>query len=165
VTGREQRVEGGKRKAVIIGRREFVATPAAFRLLPAAFSRRQRGFTLLELMIVISIIIILAMIAVATYQKTVLAAREATLREDLFQMRKMIDQYYADKAKLPQSLDDLVTAGYIQEIPIDPMTDQRDWQPEFGEDPGSTDNTQGLVNVRSASNDLDSDGSRRYSEW
>ena len=116
-------------------------------------------------MIVISILVILAMIAMATYQKTVLAAKEATLREDLFQMRKMIDQYYADKARLPQSLDDLVSAGYIQEIPIDPMTEQRDWQQEFGEDPGSTDNSQGLVNVRSSSNDLDSDGSRRYSEW
>jgi general secretion pathway protein G len=126
---------------------------------------RSRGFTLLELMIVISILVILAMIAMATYQKTVLAAKEATLREDLFQMRKMIDQYYADKAKLPQSLDDLVTAGYIKEIPIDPMTDQRDWTPEFGEDPGSTDGAQGVINVRSASNDLDSEGTRRYSEW
>ena len=116
-------------------------------------------------MIVISILVILAMIAMATYQKTVLAAKEATLREDLFQMRKMIDQYYADKARLPQSLDDLVSAGYIQEIPIDPMTEQRDWQQEFGEDPGSTDSAQGLINVRSSSNDLDSDGSRRYSEW
>jgi general secretion pathway protein G len=116
-------------------------------------------------MIVISILVILAMIAMATYQKTVLAAKEATLREDLFQMRKMIDQYYADKAKLPQSLDDLVSAGYIREIPIDPMTDQRDWTPEFGEDPGSAEGSQGLVNVRSASNDLDAEGTRRYSEW
>ena len=116
-------------------------------------------------MIVISILVILAMIAMATYQKTVLAAKEATLREDLFQMRKMIDQYYADKAKLPQSLDDLVSAGYMQDIPVDPMTQERDWQQEFGEDPGSTDSAQGLINVRSSSNDLDSDGSRRYSEW
>ncbi|HWS53612.1 MAG TPA: type II secretion system protein [Pyrinomonadaceae bacterium] len=130
-----------------------------------ALRRPQSGFTLLELMIVISILVILAMIAVAQYNKTVLAAKEATLREDLFQMRRMIDQYYADKAKLPQSLDDLVTAGYVTEIPVDPMTDQRDWQVEFGEDPGSSDNSQGVINVRSASNDLDSEGSRRYSEW
>ena len=123
------------------------------------------GFTLLELMIVISILVILAMIAVGQYNKTVLAAKEATLREDLFQMRKMIDQYAADKAKLPQSLDDLVTAGYLNEIPIDPMTDQRDWQVEFGDDPGSADNSQGVINIRSASNDIDSSGSRRYSEW
>ncbi|HEV3468724.1 MAG TPA: type II secretion system protein, partial [Pyrinomonadaceae bacterium] len=126
---------------------------------------RSKGFTLLELMIVISILVILAMIAVAQYNKTVLAAKEATLREDLFQMRRMIDQYYADKAKMPQSLDDLVTAGYLNEIPIDPITDQRDWQVEFGEDPGSTDNSQGVINVRSASNDIDSSGTRRYSEW
>ncbi len=132
---------------------------------PAARRPQSAGFTLLELMIVISILVILAMIAVAQYNKTVLAAKEATLREDLFQMRKMIDQYYADKAKLPQSLDDLVTAGYLNEIPIDPMTDQRDWQVEFGDDPGSPDNSQGVINVRSASNNVDSEGSRRYSEW
>ena len=138
--------------------------PSAIRHPPSK-SPQSNGFTLLELMIVISILVILAMIAVATYQKTVLAAKEATLREDLFQMRKMIDQYYADKAKLPQSLDDLVSAGYIHEVPIDPMTDQRDWQQEFGEDPGSTDGAQGLINIRSSSNDIDSEGSKRYSEW
>src|ERR1044072_1231672 len=75
--------------------------------LPSASSRGARGFTLLELMIVISILVILALIAMAQYNRTVLAAKEATLREDLFTMRKMIDQYAADKGKLPQSLDDL----------------------------------------------------------
>ena len=127
--------------------------------------RRERGFTLLELMIVISILVILALIAVAQYNKTVLAAREATLREDLFTMRKMIDQYAADKGRLPQSLSDLQSAGYVHEIPIDPMTDAADWQVEFGDDPGSTGSEQGVVNVRSSSNDLSSDGSTRYSEW
>ena len=73
-------------------------------------------------MIVISILVILAMIAMAQYNRTVLAAKEATLREDLFTMRKLIDQYAADKGKLPQSLDDLQSAGYIHEIPVDPMT-------------------------------------------
>ena len=126
---------------------------------------RQGGFTLLELMIVISILVILALIAMATYNRTVLAAKEATLREDLFTMRKMIDQYAADKGKLPQTLDDLRSAGYIHDIPIDPMTDAADWQVEFGEDPGSTGGEQGVTNVRSASGDTSSDGSSRYNEW
>jgi general secretion pathway protein G len=116
-------------------------------------------------MIVISILVILALIAMAQYNKTVQAAKEATLREDLYTMRKMIDQYAADKGKLPASLDDLQSAGYVHEIPLDPMTDQKDWQPEMGDDPGSTDGSQGLVNVHSASGDLSSDGSTRYSDW
>ena len=123
------------------------------------------GFTLLELMIVISILVILAMIAMAQYNRTVLAAKEATLREDLFTMRKMIDQYAADKGKLPQSLQDLQSAGYIHQIPVDPMTDAADWQVEYGDDPGSPGGDQGVVNVRSSSNEVSSDGSTRYSEW
>jgi general secretion pathway protein G len=134
--------------------------------LPTAYSRKgQRGFTLLELMIVISILVILAMIGMSQYNKTVLAAKEATLREDLFTMRKMIDQYAADKGKLPASLADLQSAGYIHEIPIDPTTDQADWQIEFGEDPGATDGSQGVTNVRSASGETSSDGATRYNEW
>ena len=137
----------------------------AYCLLPSAYSRKARGFTLLELMIVISILVILAMIAMAQYNRTVLAAKESTLRHDLFTMRKMIDQYAADKGKLPQSLDDLKSAGYMHDIPIDPMTDDADWQVEFGEDPGSTGGEQGVTNVRSSSGEISSDGSTRYSEW
>ena len=137
----------------------------AYCQLPAAYSRGARGFTLLELMIVISILVILALIAMGQYNRTVLAAKEATLREDLFTMRKMIDQYAADKGKLPQSLSDLQSAGYLHDIPIDPMTDAADWQVEFGEDPGSTGGEQGVTNVRSSSGDVSSDGSTRYSEW
>ena len=138
---------------------------SAYRRLPAARARAARGFTLLELMIVISILVILALIAMSQYNKTVQAARESTLREDLFTMRKMIDQYAADKGKLPQSLDDLRGAGYIHDIPIDPMTDAADWQVEFGEDPGSTGGEQGVTNVHSSSGDVSSDGASRYSEW
>jgi general secretion pathway protein G len=116
-------------------------------------------------MIVISILVILALIAMAQYNQTVRAAKESTLRQDLFTMRQMIDQYAADKGKLPQSLDDLRGAGYIHEIPIDPMTDAADWQVEFGEDPGSTGGEQGVTNVRSASGDISADGSSRYNEW
>ena len=126
---------------------------------------RQRGFTLLELMIVISILVILALIAMAQYNKTVLASREATLRYDLYTMRKMIDQYAADKGRLPQSLDELVQAGYIDKLPIDPITDQSDWQVDFGDDPGSTEGAQGVTNIHSASGEVSSDGSTRYSDW
>lgn len=110
-------------------------------------------------MIVISIIIILALIVLPKYNETVLVAKEATLRDDLFQMRKMIDQYAADKGKLPQSLDDLVSAGYLGKIPPDPMTGQPDWVVVPGEDATSTEGGQGIVNVCSSSSDQSSDGS------
>ena len=143
------------------------ASPSRFPSSP--FTRlplsAQRGFSLLELMIVISILVILAMIAMGMYSKTVLAAKEATLRQDLHTMNRMIDQYAADKGKLPQSLEDLTSAGYLPEIPIDPITEQKDWVLEFGDDPGSTDSSQGVIRVRSAATDVASDGSSRYSEW
>ena len=142
----------------------LINRPRFFNPQSAIRNPQSRGFTLLELMIVISILVILAMIGIAQYQKTVLAAREATLREDLFQMRKMLDQYAADKGELPDSLDKLVEAGYIREVPTDPMTDAKDWQTEFGDDPNSTEGSQGIVNVRSASGETASDGSR-YSDW
>jgi general secretion pathway protein G len=165
VTGKGKAADGRRQTAVetrSYGARVF--SPAS-RLLPTAYSRNARGFTLLELMIVISILVILALIAMAQYNRTVLAAKEATLREDLFTMRKMIDQYAADKGHLPASLQDLEDAGYIHELPTDPMTDQKDWQVEVGEDPGSTEGGQGVRNVRSNSSDTASDGTSRYSEW
>ena len=116
------------------------------------------GFTLLELMIVISIIVILALIVLPQYNGTTQAAREAVLRDNLYQMRKMIDQYAADKGKLPQSLDDLVSAGYLRDIPVDPMTGQRDWNAVTGEDPYSIEGGTGVTNVCSASPDQASDG-------
>ena len=125
---------------------------------------QSKGFTLLELMIVISIIIILAMMVLPAYQRTVQQAKESVLRDDLFQLRKMLDQYAADKGQLPQSLDDLVSAGYVREIPVDPMTDRAEWNPTFGPDPTSAEGGQGVTDVHSLSTDLGSDG-RPYSEW
>jgi len=125
---------------------------------------QSKGFTLLELMIVISVIIILAVIVMPQYLRTVQHAREATLQDSLFQMRKMIDQYAADKGRLPQSLDDLVSAGYLREVPIDPMTEARDWSVETGQDPLSADGGSGVTDVHSSSSEVGSDG-RPYNQW
>ena len=130
------------------------SSPSAVRRSPSP------GFTLLELMIVISVIIILALIVMPLYNRTVQAAKEAVLREDLQQMRKMIDQYAADKGKLPSSGQDLVSAGYLHAIPDDPMTENvgDDWNWVMGDDPNLGEGGSGLVNVCSSSGDTDSQG-------
>jgi general secretion pathway protein G len=129
-----------------------------------SLSTRSRGFTLLELMIVITVIIILAAVVLPQYQKTILATREAVLREDLSKMRSLIDQYAADKQKLPQSLADLVSGGYVRELPKDPITGQADWTTTTGDDPNSSSGEQGVTDVHSASSDVSSEGTP-YSEW
>jgi general secretion pathway protein G len=129
-------------------------------------SRRQRGFTLIELMIVVSIILILISTAVPLYQQSVLRAREAVLSQNLFTLRSVIDQYTMDKQKAPQSLDDIVQAGYLKQIPVDPITNTRDsWQVDQEDVLESVDQTQtGISNVHSGAQGAGSNGVP-YSEW
>ena len=123
-------------------------------------------FTLLELIIVMIIMAILLSIAVPIYNQSIVRSREAVLRNDLFEMRKLISQYTLDKQKAPQSLDDLVQAGYIKTIPKDPMTGEANWEPQQ-EDVLLTVDQQdpGIDDVHSASPAVSSDGTSAYNTW
>ncbi|MGO8796382.1 MAG: type II secretion system protein [Candidatus Sulfotelmatobacter sp.] len=127
--------------------------------------RRDSGFTLLEMMIVIIIMGILLSIALPIYNQSLVRSREAVLRNDLFTLRSLISQYTLDKQKAPQSLDDLVSAGYIKIIPKDPMTNEANWEPHQEDTLMSVDQQDpGIDDVHSASNATSSDGTA-YSSW
>jgi len=127
--------------------------------------RRSGGFTLLELMIVISILLILMSIAIPVYNQHVVRARESVLRQDLFTLRSVIDQYTLDKQKAPQSLEDIVQAGYLKYIPKDPMTNEPNWEVVQEEILQAVDQQEpGISDVRSASSATSSDGTA-YSTW
>jgi general secretion pathway protein G len=127
--------------------------------------RGDRGFTLIEMVIVISVILVLLSIALPMYNQSIIRARETTLRQNLATLRKVIDQYTLDKQKAPQSLDDLVSAGYLRSIPADATGRTDTWQVVQEDSIQAVDQTQpGIVDVHSGSNATSSDGAA-YSTW
>jgi general secretion pathway protein G len=125
----------------------------------------EAGFTLIELMIVITIMLILIGMAAASYGRFVQRAREAVLRHNLRTMREMIDHYMEDKQTAPQSVEDLHHAGYLREVPIDPMTRTKEWTPKYdGVFLGLDQANAGLVDISSKSTGTALDGTK-YSDW
>jgi general secretion pathway protein G len=128
--------------------------------------RRPNGFTLLELVVIMTIVALLTTVGLVGYREKVRSAKEAVLREDLFQFNHSLDQYRADRGKYPSSLNALVEYGYLRALPVDPMTQSRDtWQTEMEPpDPDNQDAELGIYRVRSGSPDK---GSNQipYNEW
>ena len=140
LTGKEARTIGGLRFAMQV----------------IVKGKLQRGFSLLELMIAMFIMIILLSVAIPTYQRSVQHAKETVLKENLWQMRKAIDQYASDKGKYPPSLDSLVEGRYLREMPIDPILEKAEWDAVMGEDPLSPDGAEGITDVKSLADGVDS---------
>src|SRR5690606_21598061 len=129
LTGREALTIGGPRFSMqVIVKRKF-----------------QSGFSLLELMIAMFIMIILLSVAIPTYQRSVQHAKETVLKENLWQMRKALDQYASDKGKYPPSLEALVEGKYLREMPIDPILEKPEWEAVMSEDPLSADGGEGVT--------------------
>ena len=135
-------------------------------LLKTEGPHRSRGFTLIELMIVMSLIVVLAGISLALHSNSQTRAREAVLKEDLFRLRDAIDQYYADRNAYPPSLDELVTQKYLRALPADPFTDSvSTWQTIMSEmDPANPSAQPGVFDVKSGSERTAIDGTR-YADW
>lgn len=128
-------------------------------------SIRRRGFTLIELMIVMAVVAILVSIAVPVYTRSIMRAKESVLRNNLFTMRTVIDEYTYDKQKAPQSLQDLVSEGYLRKLPIDPMTGNSEWKVIIEDMLNAVNQTEpGIFDVRSSSDKTSLEGTP-YSDW
>ena len=131
-----------------------------------AIRKVERGFTLVELMVVMAIISVLLAIAIPIYQKSIIRAKESVLRNNLFTLRTMIDEYTVDKQQAPQSLQDLVSEGYLRQVPQDPITGSNDsWRITMEDAPvGGSNATPGIFDVHSGSDKTSLDGSP-YADW
>jgi len=125
-----------------------------------------RGFTMLELMVVMTLIVVLATMGMTQYKTSQIYAKEAVLKEDLFRLRDAIDQYYADKGTYPSTLDSLVSDGYLRKVPDDPITKSNStWQTVPAEpDPSNPTVEPGVYDVKSGSDATALDGTK-YAEW
>jgi general secretion pathway protein G len=128
--------------------------------------RARRGFTLIELMVVMAIVSVLLAIAVPIYQKSIVRAKESVLRNNLFTLRTMIDEYTVDKQKAPEALQDLVSGGYLRQIPQDPITvSDQTWRTVMEETPvGGSSSSPGIFDVHSGSDKTSLDGTP-YADW
>ncbi len=138
------------------------------RLTPSGkTTRRELGYTLIEIMIVMAIISIIVSIAVPIYQKSLIRAKEAVLKNNLFTLRTVIDEYTYDKQKAPQSLNDLVTEGYLRAVPVDPMTGSADsWRVVMEDAMTSVNQTEpGIFDVRSGANGSSPLDNTPYADW
>lgn len=134
--------------------------------LRRATANGSRGFTMIEMIVVIAIILVLIGMAAGRYEKSIIRSREAVLKQDLATMRNAIQQYTLDKEAGPQSLDDLVSAGYLREVPTDPITRERDWHTNFDNVLLSTDQTApGIDDVHSSSDAISPFENTAYSSW
>jgi general secretion pathway protein G len=132
---------------------------------PGERRRGTPGFTLIELIVVVTLISILAAIALPNFKVAIIQAKEATLKEDLYRLRDLIDQYYVDKGQYPSSLDALVEDGYLRKLPSDPFTGAPDWAVVYAEaDPDRPNEQPGVYDVKSAS-ELQSLTGTPYNEW
>jgi general secretion pathway protein G len=131
-----------------------------------SYEGKNKGFTLVELMIVIAIIGILATLAIPTYKSANIRAKEAVLKENLFRLRDTLDQFYADRGRYPETLEELVKEGYLRKIPLDPMTKTNDtWELIYEElAEGEEDKIPGIFDVHSGSYDTALDGTI-YNDW